>query len=63
MVLSDLQTAERKLFWVCPSSSGDAVPGVTTSTTSRFTIPLASFGSSTCWQMAMRLPAATSFGR
>ena len=36
------------------------VPGVTMRMTSRFTSPLASFGSSTCSQMATLCPFATS---
>jgi len=38
-------------------------PGVTTSMTSRLTIPRASFGSSICSQTATRWPAFSSFGR
>jgi hypothetical protein len=39
-----------------------AVPRVTTSVTSRFTMPLASAGSSTCSQIAILSPEAMSLG-
>ena len=45
------------------SRPASSAPGVTVSTTSRRTMPLASFGSSTCSQMATRWPAATSWRR
>ena len=38
-------------------------PGVTTSTTSRLTIPFASFGSSSCSHTATRYPARIILGR
>ena len=57
-------TAARKLFsrWF-NTVSVTATPGVTSSVMPRFTSFFVSFGSSSCSQMATRLPARTSFGR
>ena len=54
-------TAQRKLLRVTSSrSSLNAAPGVIVSTTARFTIPFANFGSSICSQIATRNPCCTS---
>jgi hypothetical protein len=59
--LSAHETATRKLLRTPGRQlSSRTAPGVMVSTTSRFTIPLASLGSSTCSQMATRWPAAMS---
>ena len=57
-------TAARKLLQSLLSTvSLRATPGVTSSVMPRFTSFLVSLGSSSCSQMATRLPARTSFGR